>query len=133
MKQENMMFELDRLMRVIKRGRPIRRGSTRLLRLIQQQPMITSTQCAEALDIRVSSINERVLRLVEKGLVKREALKSDRRRNGLMITKLGEDALLSLQQERDRFNDKINEILTGDERSQLSILLRKLSDGLECR
>ena len=47
------MFELDRLMRVIKRGRPIRRGSTRLLRLIQQQPMITSTQCAEALDIRV--------------------------------------------------------------------------------
>ena len=127
------MFELDRLMRVIKRGRPIRRGSTRLLRLIQQQPMITSTQCAEALDIRVSSINERVLRLVEKGLVKREALKSDRRRNGLMITKLGEDALLSLQQERDRFNDKINEILTGDERSQLSILLRKLSDGLECR
>lgn len=133
MKQENMMFELDRLMRVIKRGRPIRRGSTRLLRLIQQQPMITSTQCAEALDIRVSSINERVLRLVEKGLVKREALESDRRRNGLMITKLGEDALLSLQQERDRFNDKINEILTGDERSQLSILLRKLSDGLECR
>lgn len=127
------MFELDRLMRVIKRGRPIRRGSTRLLRLIQQQPMITSTQCAEALDIRVSSINERVLRLVEKGLVKREALESDRRRNGLMITKLGEDALLSLQQERDRFNDKINEILTGDERSQLSILLRKLSDGLECR
>lgn len=127
------MFELDRLMRVIKRGRPIRRGSTRLLRLIQQQPMITSTQCAEALDIRVSSINERVLRLVEKGLVKREALKSDRRRNGLMITKLGEDALLSLQQERDRFNDKINEILTEDERSQLSILLRKLSDGLECR
>ena len=118
------MFELDRLMRVIKRGRPIRRGSTRLLRLIQQQPMITSTQCAEALDIRVSSINERVLRLVEKGLVKREALKSDRRRNGLMITKLGEDALLSLQQERDRFNDKINEIVTEDERSQLSILLR---------
>ena len=127
------MFELDRLMRVIKRGRTIRRGSTRLLRLIQQQPMITSTQCAEALDIRVSSINERVLRLVEKGLVKREALKSDRRRNGLMITKLGEDALLSLQHERDHFNDKINEILTEDERSQLSILLRKLSDGLECR
>lgn len=130
MKQDNLIYKLDHLNRVIRRGRPIRRGGYRLLRLIQETPMISSQECAQQLDIRVTSINERLSRLIDKGLVIREPFEDDKRKTGLMITQLGQDTLFSLQQEKKDFTEKIESILTQEEINNLGNLLDKLTEGL---
>lgn len=130
MKQNNMIFELDRLMRIMRRGRRTGRGNVRLLKTIKENPDISVKECANLLDIRVSSLNERLSRLIDQKLVVREPLESDKRVNGLTITQTGEDFLVKRQQDREEVHQKIGQILTENEQETLTVLLKKLADGL---
>ncbi|NLW29143.1 MAG: winged helix-turn-helix transcriptional regulator [Erysipelothrix sp.] len=134
-KQENMMFEFDRLSRVIRRQkhnkRPIRRGSLRILNIIQDNPKISTKEVAERLDIRVSSLNEHLSLLIDKELIVRTQNEKDRRTYGLELTPQGSDLLEGLKKEKRAFYEKVEQILNDEERETMTRLLRKLSEGLK--
>lgn len=134
MKHEEItvLNQLDRVHRVMRRGKgTLRRGSWRILRTIQKHPHMTTKSLADVLDIRVSSLNERVSRLIEKAWVKRIRNPKDQRTYLLEITDLGILELEGMRREREQHRARVESILSEEERESLIGLLGKLADGLE--
>ncbi len=61
-----------------------------ILMLIASQPGLTQTELARRLQIETPTLSEQVKRLVEAGLVEREALPGDRRASALVLSTEGE-------------------------------------------
>lgn len=136
MKKENesLMFQLDRLMRVLRRQRHNkmpRRGSRRLLSVICRNDGITTKELSEKLDIRVSSLNERLSRLIELGYIQREKNPLDLRTYILSITDKGKGQLEILTKQQREFSKQLETILTESEQDEFIKLINKLANGIE--
>lgn len=131
---ESLMFQLDRLMRVLRRQRHNkmpRRGSRRLLSVICRHDGITTKELSEKLDIRVSSLNERLSRLIELGYIQREKNPLDLRTYILSITDKGKGQLEILTKQQREFSKQLDTILTQSEQDELIKLINKLANGIE--
>lgn len=132
--KESLMFQLDRLMRVLRRQRHNqmpRRGSRRLLSVINRHPGITTKELSEILDIRVSSLNERLSRLIELGHIQRDKNPNDLRTFVLSITDEGKTQLETLKKQQREFSKQVESILSQTEQDELVRLLNKLANGIE--
>lgn len=131
-KTQTLLDQFDRINRLMRRQKNInmpRRGR-RFLELIQQNPNITTKDLALKLDIRVSSLNERLNRYIDSGLVERKRNEEDMRTFGLSLTESGQNRLNDLKDQQASLNENLKTILDSQEQTQLSTLLDKLIDGL---
>lgn len=86
---------------------------------------------AERLDIRVSSLNEHLSRLIERELIVRLQNEEDSRSYGLELTTRGRELLATLLNQKKEFYEKVDQILDDQERETMTLLLRKLSERLK--
>lgn len=132
---EAMLASLDRVMRLLRR-RPAKRtnlgrGVYRLLVMIRDREEITTRELAELLEIRPSSLNERLSRLESEQLIMRERDPRDQRVFLVRLLPAGEAHLEEIRQERSAFNEAVGKILTEEEAKVLMGLTDKLAEGIE--
>jgi len=90
---------------------------------------VLGSEIAEARGVSRASVSTLVAQLLGKGLIRRQAEASDRRRKGLSITAKGRAALARLDASRRRANRVLLAELSGKERV---VLLRSLRACLRC-
>jgi DNA-binding MarR family transcriptional regulator len=135
MNQEEMLASLDRVMRLLRR-RPsgkahMGRGVFRMLNIIHSNEGISTRELAELLDLRPSSLNEKLAQLEKDQLLMRVRSPLDQR---VFVVQLEPKCIAMLEEiseDRKRFNEAIGEILSDEETKILTHLALKLSDGLE--
>ena len=86
---------------------------------------------AERTDIRVSSLNEHLSRLIERELIVRLQNEEDSRSYGLELTTRGRELLATLLNQKKEFYEKVQQILDDQEHETMTFLLRKLSERLK--
>lgn len=85
----------------------------------------------ERTDIRVSSLNEHLSRLIGRELIVRLQNEEDSRSDGLELTTKGRGLLATLLNQKKEFYEKVQQILDDQERETMTLLLRKLSESLK--
>ena len=132
---ENMLASLDRVMRLLRRGHSNNshggRSVYRMLAIIQRHEGISTRELAERLDMRPSSLNEKLVDLEHDELILRTRNGHDQRIFMIQLQAKGLEQLEAIKQERVAFNTKVAGILSETEAMELSKLATKLSDGLE--
>ena len=132
---ENMLASLDRVMRLLRRGHSNNshggRSVYRMLAIIQRHEGISTRELAERLDMRPSSLNEKLVDLEHDELILRTRNEHDQRIFMIQLQAKGLEQLEAIKQERVAFNTKVAGILSETEAMELSKLATKLSDGLE--
>ena len=132
---ENMLASLDRVMRLLRRGHSTNshggRSVHRMLAIIQRHEGISTRELAELLDMRPSSLNEKLVDLEHDELILRTRNEHDQRIFMIQLQAKGLEQLEAIKQERVAFNTKVAGILSETEAMELSKLATKLSDGLE--
>lgn len=135
--QEPILPALDRVMRLLRRrpaaGQHAGRGVFRLLSLIRETPGISTRELAEGLDVRPSSLNEKLARLEEAEILRRVRDAEDQRVFLLELLPKGEAHLEEIRAVRKDMNEALGGILTEEEASQLTGLLHKLAEGLAAK
>ena len=133
--QEDMLESLDRVMRLLKRCPTNRshhgRGVYRLLKLIDKSNNISTKDLAQELDVRPSSLNERLVKLEQDEFVRRDRDPDDQRVFIIELLPKGKQHLAAIIQEHLSFNEKLAKILTKEENDTLISLTEKLAIGLE--
>jgi DNA-binding MarR family transcriptional regulator len=132
---EAMLASLDRVMRLLRR-RPSRRtnlgrGVYRLLTMIRNQKDISTRELASLLEIRPSSLNEKLLLLENEQLISRMRSSNDQRVFLVQLLPAGEAHLERIHAERKEFYETVGQILTEDEAEHLIELTNKLAEGIE--
>jgi len=132
---ENMLASLDRVMRLLRRGHSTNshggRSVYRMLSIIQRHEGISTRELAELLDMRPSSLNEKLIDLEHDELIRRTRNENDQRIFMIQLEAKGIEQLEAIKHERIEFNAKVAGILSEEEAMELSKLATKLSDGLE--
>lgn len=135
--QENMLLALDQVMRALRR-RPsekqvLGRGVYRILSLMKDQPGRSTRELAEILDMRASSLNEKLLLLEKEQFIMRKRDPSDQRIFVVELQQKGLDHLEEIKAEREQTTAFIANILTEEELERLTTLALKLAAGLQKR
>lgn len=91
---------------------------------------LTAGQLLESAMVTSGAITNRIDRLVARGLVTREVDPSSRRRVLITLTERGLALIDPVVDDHVAFEEKLLQKLTGPERDQLSVLLRKLLTSL---
>ncbi len=134
-KPDELLASLDRVMRLLRRrptSRPhVGRGIYRILSIVQENKGISTRQLADLLDLRPSSLNERLLNLESEEMLSRVRDPRDQRSFLVQLQAKGDEQLKLMRLEREKMNLTIRSILTEAESSQLFQLSNKLADGLE--
>lgn len=138
--REEMLAALDRVMRLLRRNpsgergeghRHGGRGAHRVLHMLQTGGEVSTRVLAERLDIRPSSLNERLVRLEQEGLIVRRRDPQDQRTFLVALLPEGEAHLQEMKAHRAAREARLEGILDADEMAQLTALVQKLADGLE--
>ncbi len=134
-KQEGMIESLDRVMRLLRRRAHNRlhtgRGVYRLLRIVQNHPAISTRELAEMLDVRPSSLNERLVALESEEMIIRNRDADDQRVFTVSILPKGIEHLEEVASARSEFHEVLKSILSEEETEQFQYLAAKFADGLE--
>lgn len=101
-------------------------GQITLLGLIAANDGVSQNDLARALLMRKSQVTGLLHDLVERGLVTRTEMGSDRRFNKMSLTKAGAQAWRQARDRITRHSDTVLKGLEAAEREQLARLLRKL-------
>ena len=133
--QEEMLASLDRVMRLLRR-RPagkqhVGRGVYRILSIVQENEGISTRELSELLDLRTSSLNEKLARLEQEEMLLRVRDTRDQRSFVVKLQSKGEEHLEAIRMERKQLNKAIGSILAEEESRELTQLLLKLADGIE--
>lgn len=99
-----------------------------VLVFIQEKPGITMKEIANALRVTSPSATALVDRLVKLGYVSRQSDDTNRRLVRLKLTDTGTDMLRQKSEERRKVFAEIFGVLSEDEMTTLSTILRKLLD-----
>jgi DNA-binding MarR family transcriptional regulator len=86
---------------------------------------------AELLDVRPSSLNERLVLLEQEELIRRERDPNDQRVFLVELLPKGKQHLDTIIQEQRKFNEELGKILTKEESETFVFLTEKLAKGLE--
>lgn len=136
-KQENMLYALDQVMRALRR-RPsekqhLGRGVYRILSLIQEHPGLSTRELADKLDMRASSLNEKLSHLEQEQYIRRMRDPADLRIFVIELMDRGKAHLEEIREERTQTCAYITEVLSEQEIDTLTALAHKLADGLQKR
>lgn len=132
---ENMLGNLDKVMRQLRRmpvgSHRTSRGTYRLLKKVFESPGISTRELAELMDIRRASLNEKLLRLENEGMIMRNKDSKDQRVQLVHLEKTAIEHMENIKKTRFQKSEIITQILTDQEIHELGILADKLAKGLE--
>ena len=100
-------------------------GRAGMLLLIEANPGVAQGRLAEAVGLDRSTMVGVADSLEERGLIERRR-GTDRRTNGLWLTRVGRTVAARLRRRIERHEDRVAARLTAAERAQLIALLEKL-------
>ncbi|HEY7084055.1 MAG TPA: MarR family transcriptional regulator [Hyphomicrobiaceae bacterium] len=104
-------------------------GSFGVLTLIRANPGITQVSLAAAFGVDKSTMSPVIVRLEKRGLVRRQVLTSDRRRQALYFETAAEPQYLAAREKVRAFEAGVAARLSGAEQRELARLLAKLQAG----
>lgn len=104
------------------------RGQGRILSLLKMKDGIGTKELSYILGIRVSSLNETLLKMKKKGLITRKPSKKDRRITEIYLTDKGRNMNFDTYQQDDLFDS-----FTQQEKEQLLDYLNRLIEKLDQR
>jgi DNA-binding MarR family transcriptional regulator len=104
-------------------------GSFGVLTLIRSNPGITQVALAAAFRIDKSTMSPVIVRLENRGFIRREVLSRDRRRHALFLAAAAEPLFLAARAKVRAFEGGLAARLTKREQRELARLLRKLEGG----
>ena len=138
--REDIVVALDHVMRLMRRGGRGRgpgripgrgRAAGRILRTLEREgPMVTS-ELGVFLDVRMSSLNETLAKLEEEGLIRRTRSEMDGRMYLVQLSTKGRERIDEIHRERAQFEKRMAQILDEGERKEFVRLAEKLAAGLE--
>lgn len=131
--QDSMLYQLDRVMRLLKRrhaGKHMRRSGLRILSMVKKNEGISTRELAERMDIRPASLNESLQTLEQEEKILRRRDPRDQRSFLIDILPEGEALLEEMRAAREAFAARSEGLLSKEETKTLTELLRKLADGL---
>ena len=97
-----------------------------LLRLFLRREEWTTTQLAQALPVKLSRISRIVTKLVDRGLIRRRRLRSDRRVVLLTLTEAGEALTRELNERVQAHDARLSEGVTEQELAALAAATSKI-------
>jgi len=104
-------------------------GSFGVLTLIRANPGITQVALAAAFGVDKSTMSPVIFRLEKRGLIRREVLTSDRRRQALYFEMAAEPQYLAVREKVRAFEAGVAARLSRAEQRELARLLAKLQAG----
>lgn len=107
------------------------RGMMRLLAVLSKNPGISPKELAEHLEIRPASLSERIRKLEEEGIVRRDTDEGDLRRIKVTIMPRGEAILKETRAMREEDRKLITEVLTEEEQKMFCQISEKLVNAME--
>lgn len=131
----DIIESFSRLARAMRRGgeggKPKMRGGRRILGVVLQNDGLRTTDLAEKLDIRPSSVTDALKRLEESGLIRREKDKDDSRIIRVYATENAREAYEEREAERKQQGQMLAKHLTPEEQAEFCRICEKLSAVLE--
>lgn len=106
-----------------------RKGQGRILSILKMKPEISQKDLSYLLEMRPQSLGELLSKLEMKGYITRTISETDRRVMNIKLTKEGEEATISTEQEFSF--DKIFECLKEEEQQNFSNYLSRIIHTLE--
>lgn len=106
-----------------------RKGQGRILSILKMKPEISQKELSYLLEMRPQSLGELLSKLEKKGYISRTPSETDRRVMNIKLTKEGNEATESSDQEFSF--DKIFECLHDEEQQNLSNYLERIINSLE--
>jgi DNA-binding MarR family transcriptional regulator len=129
--EDNLLTLLAKTGHFMHHKRGGKRGQSRILIILAENPEISQKELQEFLGIESGSMSEIVIKLEHKGLITRTKDEMDKRMTKLMITELGLELSKEIET-RDTEEDKLLlDSLTEEEQEQLKVLLKKMIQGWE--
>jgi DNA-binding MarR family transcriptional regulator len=110
-------------------GAELTPGSFGVLTLIRANPGITQVALAAAFGVDKSTMSPVIVRLEKRGLIRREVLTSDRRRQALYFETAAEPQYLAAREKVRAFEAAVAARLSSAEQRELARLLAKLQEG----
>ena len=110
-------------------GADLTPGSFGVLTLIRANPGITQVALAAAFGVDKSTMSPVIVRLEKRGLIRREVLTSDRRRQALYFETAAEPQYLAAREKVRAFEAGVAARLSSAEQRELARLLAKLQAG----
>jgi DNA-binding MarR family transcriptional regulator len=104
-------------------------GSFGVLTLIRANPGITQVALAAAFGVDKSTMSPVIVRLEKRGLIRREVLTNDRRRQALYLEAAAEPQYLAAREKVRAFEAGVAARLSSAEQRELARLLAKLQAG----
>ena len=102
------------------------RGQYRCLYILKQSGTITQKELAEILSIRPASVSEILLRMEQKGWVRRTASGKDKRISLISLTEEGQRQAEIICADRARYHSNMLSELTESDKEHFAIALQKI-------
>lgn len=106
------------------------RGSMHLMKVILKNPGIIQKELTERMDMRASSMTEKLRKLEREDMIERFQDEKDKRVQHVYLTEKGKTHLRSRPQMEEEDLKHLFEMLTEDEVKNLQQLLSKITKGL---
>ncbi len=122
----NLMHQNHRLMGRMGMHNPMRHysGQNRLLEVLKKnEGKMTTSQLAEVLDIRPSSVSELVGKLEKAEFIVRKKDEQDKRITTIELTEKGRHSLLDNEDKKEDFTEKFFSPLTKEEQEEFDRLI----------
>lgn len=109
--------------------KPIYRGKSRTLHCLEDEGAMTQRELMDRIDVKAGSMSELLQKMENDGLIKRKHDSSDRRRVIVSITGRGREQLAVYDRMREERAQDTFEILSSEEKEELSMIMTKLLDS----
>ncbi len=106
-------------------------GQHRILFRLEENPKITLTELTEILDVSKESLSMSIKRMEQAGLIDKERDTKDKRRTLLSLSPKGLETSKACRDGFKSINTRMFINLTEEEKESLSILFKKMIEGLE--
>ncbi|MGI6365377.1 MAG: MarR family winged helix-turn-helix transcriptional regulator [Bacillota bacterium] len=126
----DLMEYIAKLARMARRrpllGKDLSRGGHRLLALVLRNDGMRTTELAEAMDIRPSSLTDALDRLEASGYIRRQRDETDSRIIRIFATGKARDEAAALKKEYESYRQRLNACLTAEEARTFCAICDKL-------
>ena len=133
--QYDLMEQVEKLARTARRRRGLEggvsRGGLRLLRIVCKNPGVRTSELAQRLDIRPSSLTDALNRLEKDGYITREKDESDKRVLRVCATEKAESQFAELNRQRQQQSQRLLACLSEEEAGLFCALCARLCAQLE--
>lgn len=114
-------------------GHPYKHRAIPFLRLISENDGMTNAEISEKLDIKPSSVSNKVSSLEEDGLIKRVQSDDDKRVATVHLTEKGEQTLKDYAEGRNQISEEVFGELSESEQKELISIFEKLLNDWETK